>query len=54
MTGVIVGVGAMTLENAQRMVEDLETRFPGVTFAVVAGCTALATFPTSPPSEGND
>ena len=44
-TGVIVTVGdVVTQPQANWIREELERRFPGVTFAVVSGCTGVASF----------
>jgi len=53
-TGVIIGMAApITNEHAERVRLHLEQRFPGATFAVVGGCTAVATFPfDAEPSDG--
>jgi len=41
--GVIVGVSNMvTLSQAAAIIDELEQRFPGVTFAVVPGAMSVA------------
>jgi len=43
--GVIVGIAsAVDPEHAVHLREQLEARFPGVTFAVVDQCVALVSF----------
>ena len=45
MTGVLVGMSdQLTVEQANALAALLQRRFPGVRFAIVSGCTALATF----------
>lgn len=44
-TGVIIGVSAhLTNEQAADIRGDLERRFPGVRFAIISGCSAVASF----------
>ena len=45
MTGVVVGVStSITVAQAMQIRDHLCATFPGITFAVIGDCSALATF----------
>jgi len=51
-TGVIIGMrDDITGETAEKVIDLIEERFPGVTVAVIGGCSAVTSFTYDPPEE---